>query len=71
VEILARGNVVRFSAHDVIAAIELHRLHQISFWDGMIVHAARVANATVLYSEDLGHGLSIAGIPVRNPFAGV
>jgi predicted nucleic acid-binding protein len=71
VEILAGCNVVRFAAHDIIAAIELHRLHQISFWDAMIVHAARIANATVLYTEDLVHGSSIAGIPVRNPFAGM
>jgi predicted nucleic acid-binding protein len=69
VEILARGRVVRFTERDVIAAIELHRLTQISFWDAMIVHAARAVNATVLYSEDLGHGSTVAGITVRNPFA--
>jgi predicted nucleic acid-binding protein len=68
VEVLAHGNVVRFTAHDVIAAIELHRLARISFWDAMIVHAARAANVSVLYSEDLGHGSVLAGIPVRNPF---
>ncbi len=31
VEILARGRVVRFTERDIIAAIELHRLAQISF----------------------------------------
>ena len=41
VEVLSRGNIVRFTEHDVIAAIELHRLTQLSFWDAMIVHAAR------------------------------
>jgi predicted nucleic acid-binding protein len=61
--------VVRFTERDVIAAIELHRLTQISFWDAMIVHAARVANASVLYSEDLAHGSTLAGVTVRNPFA--
>jgi predicted nucleic acid-binding protein len=69
VEILARGRVVRFTERDVIASIELHRLIQISFWDAMIVHAARAINASVLYSEDLAHGSVIAGVPVRNPFA--
>lgn len=71
VQILARERLVRLNEHDVIAAIELHRLSRISFWDAMIVHAARLANATVLYSEDLSHGSSIAGVPVRNPFAGL
>jgi predicted nucleic acid-binding protein len=68
VEILAQGNVVRFEASDVIAAIELHRLTRISFWDAMIVHAARIAGATVLYTEDLQHGAVIGGVPVVNPF---
>ncbi len=71
VEILARGRVVRFTERDVIAAIELHRLTQISFWDAMIVHAARTVNAAVLYSEDMAHGVTVAGVTVRNPFAGI
>jgi predicted nucleic acid-binding protein len=70
VEAFARGRVVRFTERDVIAAIELHRLTRISFWDAMIVHAARVANASVLYSEDLAHGSMPAGVTVRNPFVG-
>ena len=49
VEILARGKVVRFSERDVIAAIQLHRLTRIPFWDAMIAHAARSAGAVVLY----------------------
>jgi predicted nucleic acid-binding protein len=71
VEILARGRVVRFTERDVIAAIELHRLTQISFWDAMIVHAARTVNAALLYSEDMAHGVAVAGVTVRNPFAGI
>ena len=68
VELLAHGNVVRFEARDVIAAIELHRLTRISFWDAMIVHAARLAGASVLYTEDLQHGAVLGGVPVTNPF---
>lgn len=68
VELLSRGRVVRFAEGDVIAAIELHRLTRISFWDAMIVHAARVAGAAVLYSEDMQHGGVVGGVPVVNPF---
>jgi len=68
VEILARGRVVRFDAGDVIAAIELHRLTQISFWDALIVHAARSAGAAVLYTEDLQHDAVLGGVRVVNPF---
>jgi predicted nucleic acid-binding protein len=37
----------------------------------MIVHAARTVNAAVLYSEDMAHGVTVAGVTVRNPFAGI
>jgi predicted nucleic acid-binding protein len=68
VELFTRGRVVRFESSDVVAAIELHRLTRISFWDAMIVHAARLAGAAVLYSEDLQHGSSLGGISILNPF---
>jgi predicted nucleic acid-binding protein len=69
VELLARGNVVQFGPTDVIAAIELHRLIHISFWDALIVQAARLARAAVLYSEDMQAGAVLAGVRVVNPFA--
>jgi len=68
VQLLARGRVVRFAEADVIAAIELHRLTRISFWDATIVHAARLAGAAVLYTEDLQHGGTLGGVPIINPF---
>ncbi len=68
VELIGRGQVVRFVESDVIAAIELHRLTRISFWNAMIVHAARLAGAVVLYTEDLQHGAVLGGVPVVNPF---
>jgi predicted nucleic acid-binding protein len=69
VEVLARARVVRFEAGDIIAAIELHRLTQVSFWDALIVHAARSAGVTVLYTEDLQTGAVPGGVRVVNPFA--
>lgn len=69
VEVLARGRVVRSEASDVIAGIELCRLTRISFWDALIVQAARSAGAAVLYSEDLPAGAVLGGVRVVNPFA--
>jgi len=69
VEILARARVVRFEPSDLIAAIELHRLTQISFWDALVVHAARSAGVQALYSEDLQPGAVLGGVRVVNPFA--
>ena len=68
VQLLTLGRVVRIESEDVVAAIELHRLTRISFWDALIVHAARTAGASVLYSEDLQNGQILAGVPVVNPF---
>jgi Predicted nucleic-acid-binding protein, contains PIN domain len=68
VEILAAANVVRFEVNDVISSIELHRLHGISFWDALILHAARVGGANVLYSEDFQHDAVIGGVRIINPF---
>jgi predicted nucleic acid-binding protein len=49
----------------------MHRLNRILFWDAMIVQAARVVSAAVLYSEDLADGSSVAGVAIRNPFAAI
>ena len=69
VEILTRARVVRFAPSDVIAAIELHRLTQITFRGAMIVQAARLAGVAVLYSEDLQAAALAGGVRVVNPFA--
>jgi predicted nucleic acid-binding protein len=71
VELLAQARVIRFDERDVIAAIEIHRLNQVSFWDAMILHAAALSGATVLYSEDLQRGYQRGGIRVVNPFVGM
>ena len=69
VELMSRMRLVRFEASDVISAIEFHRLHQISFWDAMIVHAARTGGAEVLFTEDLHAGGTWRGLTVVNPFS--
>lgn len=52
----------------IIRAIELEGRYGISFWDGLILQAAEKAGAGTVYSEDLTHGGSYAGIAVVNPF---
>lgn len=68
VQLLTKARVVRITESDVVSAIELHRLNQISFWDAMIVHAARQAGAETLFTEDLQHGGTIGGVRIHNPF---
>jgi predicted nucleic acid-binding protein len=60
---------VLLDVDDVLAAVDLHRLHQISFWDGLVVHAAQAAACRFLYSEDLQHGWRLDGLEVGSPFS--
>jgi predicted nucleic acid-binding protein len=52
----------------ILAASHLHETATISFWDALIVEAARVAGASRILSEDLAHGQEFDGIRVENPF---
>ena len=68
VELFANYHVVVLDVEDVLAAIDLHRLHQLSFWDALVVRAAKEGGCAVLYSEDLQDGRSIDGVRIINPF---
>lgn len=66
--LLADFHVVVPDAGDVLAAIDLHRLHGFSFWDALVVHSAKQAGCRVLLTEDLQHGRDFNGLLVVNPF---
>lgn len=68
VELLAEFDVVAPDVSDILAAIDLHRLHQISFWDAMVVRAAGQAGCAVLFSEDMQASREVDGVRVVNPF---
>jgi predicted nucleic acid-binding protein len=55
----------------ILAASRLHETAGVSFWDALIVEAARVAGAGRVLSEDLAHGQQFDGIRVENPFEGL
>ena len=69
VELLAAMDVVRIDPTDVLAAIDLHRLHALSFWDALIVRCAQKAGCKRLLTEDLNPGQMFDGVRVENPFA--
>lgn len=68
VELFSRLQVVLLDVEIVSRAIELHRLHQISIWDALVVRAAQAARCSVLYTEDLHAGWRPDGLEVVNPF---
>ena len=69
VELLAEFDVVVPDVPDVLAAIDLHRLHQFSLWDGLVLHSAQQAGCRVLLTEDFQTGRTFDGVLIVNPFA--
>ena len=58
VELFVRLHLVEIGLRDVLGAIDLHRLHELSsFWDALVVRSAQEAGCTVvLFTEDLDTG---------------
>lgn len=51
VELLAEFDLVAPDLDDILAAIDLHRLHGFSFWDALVLRAAKEAACAVLFSR--------------------
>lgn len=68
VELLAEFDVAVPDVADAQAAIDLHRLHGFSFWDGLILRAAKQSGCRVLLSEDMQDAREIDGVQIMNPF---
>lgn len=60
--------VVQVDVPMILASSELEERHRLSFWDALIVEAARRIGARRLLSEDFESGRSIAGVRIENPF---
>lgn len=68
VELLAEFDVATPDIADILAAIDLHRLHGFSFWDGLILRTAQQTGCRILLSEDLRHNRVLDGVRIVNPF---
>ena len=68
VELLAEFDVAAPEVADILAAIDLHRLHGLSFWDALVLRTAKQAGCGVLFSEDFQHARQMDGIRIVNPF---
>jgi predicted nucleic acid-binding protein len=68
VELLAEFDVAAPELADILAAIDLHRLHGLSFWDALVVRSAKQAGCSVLLTEDFQHGREMEGLRIVNPF---
>jgi predicted nucleic acid-binding protein len=60
--------VVVNSPESVVQALEIEDRYKTSFWDALILHAAEVSGAVVLYSEDFSANQKYGSVRVVNPF---
>jgi predicted nucleic acid-binding protein len=60
-------HVVVNDAEAVLAALDVEKRYRVSFRDALIIHAAQVAGADVLYSEDLPDEQRYGDVRVVNP----
>lgn len=63
-----RFKVVSPTKEHVLSALDIRDRSKVNYWDALIIAAAISANCSTLYTEDLSHGQSIAGIKIVNPF---
>lgn len=64
---LSEFEVVSMTPTLVEQAMDLTILYQLSFWDALLVAAAKEGRCAKLLSEDLQTGQTIAGIKIENP----
>jgi predicted nucleic acid-binding protein len=66
--LFGRLRVVTIGVDDILAAIDLHRLHNVSFWDALVIRAAQASGCARLYTEDLQDSRQFDGLEIVNPF---
>jgi predicted nucleic acid-binding protein len=52
-------------------ALQVAERHKVHLYDALIIAAALLAGCSTLYTEDLHDGLTIDGLTIRNPYAGL
>ncbi len=61
--------VIELNRLTLLTASRLRQRYSLSFWDSTIVASALDAGVSVLYSEDMQHGVTIESqLQLRNPF---
>lgn len=68
VALYATWPVVQVDVGLILDAAALEERSHLSFWDALIIEAARRAGAMRLATEDLQSGRQIVGVKIENPF---
>ena len=67
-QLLRQFEIVTVDFDSITNAIDFSIIHQLSFWDALIISSAQKANCSTVITEDLNSGQVVAGIKIVNPF---
>jgi len=68
VQALGKLTVVEIGFVTVSLAVHIVMKGAVSYWDALIIAAARIAGCTILLTEDLAEGPVFDDVTVANPF---
>lgn len=60
--------VVENTGDLLLGGIRLASTLKVSFWDALVIQAARTAGCDRLWTEDLNHGQKVGDLTITNPF---
>ncbi len=66
--LLSHFQMVEIDLSMILEAIDLKTEHRISYWDGLIICAAKYGECSHILSEDMQHGQSFGNLTVINPY---
>lgn len=69
VRLLSKVALITVTPPLIENAIDVSVANQISFWDALVIAAARQAGCGEVWSEDLQDGQVIEGVKIANPLA--
>ena len=61
--------VVQVTPAVIRAGLDLHQTRSVAFYDALIMASAQLAGCSVLFSEDMNAGETMAGVLIINPFS--
>lgn len=65
---LALLEVVTVNADLINEAIDIQTLNQLSYWDSVIIAAAKRAQCHTVITEDMQNGAILSGVRIQSPF---
>ena len=68
VDDMCEFEVVETNINIIKKAIDIKTLNQLSYWDSLIISAAKSSKCSVILTEDMNHGQVIEGVSIQNPF---